>query len=81
MLATESTCSWGKRRSSLRIDGNDGARNGLLSTSFQKSTKTEELNMPIKECTDKLQAAGKLHDFGALGRWTVEEHDRFVVGK
>jgi len=43
--------------------------------------KTEELNMPIKECTDKLQAAGKLHDFGALGRWTVEEHDRFVVGK
>lgn len=34
----------------------------------------------LKDCTDKLRAAGKLHKFGAIGRWTNEEHDRFVEG-
>jgi len=58
-----------------------GHTSGMLSTSFKKSSITEELNVPIEDCTDKLVAAGKLHDFGALGRWTVEEHERFVIGK
>ena len=61
--------------------GAEGIENGMLSTSFQKSGITEELNVPIQDCTDKLKAAGKLHDFGALGRWTIEEHERFVIGK
>ena len=35
-------------------EGIDEVGGGLLSTSFQKSGITEELNMPIKDCTDKL---------------------------